>query len=58
MSQRIQFSKTGGPEVLELVEVDVGAPGPDEVRVRQKACGGSSAYGVTMAPRRDALRSA
>jgi len=39
MSQRIQFSKTGGPEVLELVEVDVGAPGPDEVRVRQKACG-------------------
>ncbi len=39
MSQRIQFSQIGGPDVLELVEVDVGAPGPDEVRVRQRACG-------------------
>jgi len=29
----------GGPEVLELVEVDVKDPGPDEVRIRQEAIG-------------------
>ncbi len=39
MSKRIQFSRTGGPEVLAYVEVEVGAPGPDEARVRQMACG-------------------
>ncbi|WP_448581854.1 quinone oxidoreductase family protein [Thermaurantiacus sp.] len=35
----IQFSMTGGPEVLEEVEVDVPAPGPGEVRVRHSAIG-------------------
>lgn len=29
----------GGPEVLEVVDVPVGAPGPDEVRVRVRAAG-------------------
>ncbi len=29
----------GGPEVLELAEVDVKDPGPDEVRIRQRAIG-------------------
>jgi NADPH2:quinone reductase len=31
--------KTGGPEVMEYVDVEVGQPGPGEARVRQAACG-------------------
>jgi NADPH2:quinone reductase len=31
--------KTGGPEVMEYVDVEVGEPGPGEARVRQAACG-------------------
>lgn len=29
----------GGAEQLKLVEVDVGAPGPGEIRIRHEACG-------------------
>ena len=39
MSQAIQISEYGGPEVLRLVDVAVGEPGPGEVRVRHHACG-------------------
>ncbi|MBZ9537877.1 NADPH:quinone reductase [Modicisalibacter tunisiensis] len=39
MAKRIQFSRTGGPEVLELVEVAPAAPGPGEVRVANRAIG-------------------
>jgi len=39
MAKAIQFSRTGGPEVLELVEVEVGEPGPGEARVRNHAIG-------------------
>ncbi len=39
MSKAIRFSRTGGPEVLELVDVDVGAPGPGEATVRHEAIG-------------------
>jgi len=39
MPKAIRISKTGGPEVMEYVEVDVGEPGPGEVRIRQAACG-------------------
>ena len=39
MSQAIQISEFGGPEVLRLVDVAVGEPGPGEVRVRHHACG-------------------
>ncbi|WNK19789.1 NADPH:quinone reductase [Halomonas piscis] len=39
MSQRIQFSHPGGPEVLELVETTPADPGPGEVRVQNKAIG-------------------
>jgi len=39
MAKAIRFSRTGGPEVLEYVDVEVGAPGPGEARVRQMACG-------------------
>jgi NADPH2:quinone reductase len=35
----IRFHQTGGPEVLKLEQVDVGDPGPDEVRVRNHAVG-------------------
>ena len=39
MSKRIQFSRHGGPDVLELIERDVPTPGPGEVRVRNHAIG-------------------
>jgi len=29
----------GGPEQLKLVDVDVGTPGPGEIRIRHEACG-------------------
>jgi NADPH:quinone reductase-like Zn-dependent oxidoreductase len=35
----IKFAKAGGPEVLEFVEVQVPAPGPNEVRIKVKAIG-------------------
>jgi NADPH2:quinone reductase len=38
-AKAIRFSKTGGPEVLEFVDVDVGEPGPGEARVRHHAIG-------------------
>jgi NADPH2:quinone reductase len=37
--QVIRFEEVGGPEVLQLVTVDVPPPGPGEVRVRQTAIG-------------------
>jgi NADPH2:quinone reductase len=33
------MSRTGGPEVMEYVDVEVGDPGPGEVRIRHVACG-------------------
>jgi len=39
MSKAIQISEFGGPEVLRLVDVEVGDPAPGEVRLRQHACG-------------------
>jgi len=39
MAKAIQFSRTGGPEVLEYVDVEVGEPGPGEARVRNHAIG-------------------
>ncbi|BAP42389.1 NADPH:quinone reductase [Pseudomonas sp. 21LCFQ02] len=39
MAKRIQFSKTGGPEVLEYVDFEPAEPGPQEVRVRNRAIG-------------------
>lgn len=35
----IRIEKTGGPEVMKLVDVEVGKPGPGQVRVRQTAIG-------------------
>jgi NADPH2:quinone reductase len=39
VSQAIRISEYGGPDVLRLVDVEVGEPGPDQVRVRHHACG-------------------
>jgi len=39
VSQAIQISEYGGPDVLRLVDVTVGEPGPGQVRVRHHACG-------------------
>ncbi|MFY8130735.1 MAG: NADPH:quinone reductase, partial [Burkholderiaceae bacterium] len=38
-AKRIQFSRTGGPEVLEYVELTLADPGPDEAIVRHQAIG-------------------
>jgi len=39
MAKAIRFARTGGPEVLEYVDVEVGDPGPGEARVRNHAIG-------------------
>ncbi|PVZ10573.1 MULTISPECIES: NADPH:quinone reductase [unclassified Pseudomonas] len=39
MAKRIQFDATGGPEVLQYVDYTPAEPGPNEVRVRNKAIG-------------------
>src|SRR6202051_773878 len=39
MSRTLKFPKGGGPEVLGFVEVQVPAPGPNEVRIKVKAIG-------------------
>jgi NADPH2:quinone reductase len=39
MPHAIRFHKTGGPEVLQWEEVQVGKPGPGEARVRHTAVG-------------------
>ena len=37
MSKAFRFHATGGPEVLRFEEVDVGEPGPGQVRMRNRA---------------------
>ncbi|MGP8434989.1 zinc-dependent alcohol dehydrogenase family protein [Paraburkholderia fungorum] len=39
MSRVVTFSEYGGPEVLEIRDIDVPQPGPTEVRIRVKAIG-------------------
>ena len=39
MMKAVTISKTGGPEVLELKEINLGKPGPDEVLIEQVAIG-------------------
>ena len=39
MAKTVRFYEAGGPEVLRLEDVGVGAPGPGEVRVRHQAVG-------------------
>ncbi len=39
MVAAVRVHKTGGPEVLTYEQVEVAAPGPGQVRVKQHACG-------------------
>jgi len=39
MSHAITIHKTGGPEVLQWAEIEVGTPGPGQVRLKQTAVG-------------------
>ncbi|WP_227979809.1 quinone oxidoreductase family protein [Nocardia spumae] len=39
MAQAFRFYETGGPEVLRWEQVEVGDPGPGEVRIRHRAVG-------------------
>jgi NADPH2:quinone reductase len=39
MTKAIRITETGGPEVMKLVDVEVGAPGPGEVQIRHEALG-------------------
>jgi len=39
MTKAIQIHQTGGPEVLKWEEIQVGDPGPNQVRLKQTACG-------------------
>ena len=39
MANAVRFYETGGPEVLRYEQVEVGEPGPGEVRVRHVAVG-------------------
>jgi NADPH2:quinone reductase len=60
MVKAIRVHKAGGPEVLRLEEIEVGAPGPGEARLRHLAIGlnyvdtylraGTGAYGDTDKP--------
>jgi NADPH2:quinone reductase len=39
MAHAIRFAKTGGPEVLEWQQVEIGKPGQSQVRIRHTAVG-------------------
>lgn len=39
ISKSVRINQYGGPEELQLVDVEVGDPGPSEVRIRHKAVG-------------------
>ncbi|MGZ5269299.1 MAG: quinone oxidoreductase family protein [Ramlibacter sp.] len=39
MSRAVQIDQNGGPEQMKIVDVQVGEPGPGEIRIRHKAVG-------------------
>ncbi|MCZ2096798.1 MAG: quinone oxidoreductase, partial [Anaerolineae bacterium] len=39
MPKAIRIQQTGGPEVMQYVDVEVGPPGPGEAQVRHHAIG-------------------
>jgi NADPH2:quinone reductase len=39
MVAAVRVHKVGGPEVLTYEEIEVGAPGQGQIRIKQKACG-------------------
>ena len=36
MVKSIIISKNGGPEVLELKDVKIGSPGPEEIKIKNR----------------------
>ena len=45
MSKAIRIHQTGGPEVLSWEDIEVGDPGPGQVRLQQLKC--SSAASIS-----------
>jgi NADPH2:quinone reductase len=39
MVAAIRIHKNGGPEVLSYEDIDIGAPGPGQIKIKQHACG-------------------
>jgi NADPH2:quinone reductase len=39
MTRAVQIAQPGGPEQLKMVDVNVGQPGPGEIRIRHRAVG-------------------
>ena len=39
MSKAVRIARNGGPDEMEIVEVEVGQPGPGEIRIRHQAIG-------------------
>ena len=39
MVAAVRVHKPGGAEVLTYEDIEVGAPGPGQLRVKQRACG-------------------
>jgi NADPH2:quinone reductase len=39
VTKAVQIRRHGGPEEMEIVDVEVGQPGPGEIRIRHKAIG-------------------
>ena len=39
MSRAVQIDQHGGPEQMKIVDVQVGEPGPGQIRIRHKAIG-------------------
>ena len=39
MTRAIQIQQFGGPDVMQMVDLVVGEPGPGEVRIRHETCG-------------------
>ena len=39
MVAAVRVHKNGGPEVLTFEDIDVGAPGPEQIKIKQHACG-------------------
>ena len=39
MTRAVRIDQPGGPEQLKIVDVEVGQPGPGEIRIRHHAVG-------------------
>ena len=50
MTKTVRFAAEGGPEVLELVDVELGEPGPGELRLRIEAIGLNRAEAMFRGP--------